>query len=77
MGQKGKPLALPTDAWHGVGDMTTGKKNPTGAGAIIALLILGGTIVGGMMGQPSAGLLAGAALGTLIAVLLWLRERGN
>ena len=57
--------------------MTRGRKNPTGAGAIIALLILGGAIVGGMMGQPSIGLLAGAALGILIALLLWLRERGK
>ena len=57
--------------------MTTGKKNPTGAGAIIALLILGGTIVGGLMGQPSIGLLAGTGLGIMIALLLWLRERGK
>jgi uncharacterized BrkB/YihY/UPF0761 family membrane protein len=51
------------------------RKNPTGAGAIIALLILVGTIGGGLMGQPSAGLLVGAAAGVLIALLLWLRER--
>lgn len=57
--------------------MTNGKKNPTGAGAIIALLILAGTIGGGLLGQPSIGLLAGAALGILIAILLWLRERGQ
>ena len=57
--------------------MTTGKKNPTGAGAIMAVLILAGTIAGGMMGQPSLGLLAGGALGALIALLLWLRERGK
>lgn len=58
--------------------MTTPKsKPPTGAGAIIAFLILGGAIVGGTMGQPSIGLLTGAALGILIAVLLWLRERGR
>jgi hypothetical protein len=55
--------------------MTTGKKNPTGAGALIALLILAGTIIGGMMGQPSAGLLIGAGAGALIALLLWLYER--
>jgi hypothetical protein len=52
-------------------------KNPTGAGAILALFILGGTIVGGLMGQPSIGLLAGTALGILIALLLWWRERGR
>lgn len=55
--------------------MTTGKKNPTGAGAIVALMILAGTILGGLWGQPSAGLLAGTALGILAAVLLWLRDR--
>ena len=57
--------------------MTKGKKNPTGAGASIALLILAGAIIGGVMGHPSAGLLAGAALGAVIALLLWLRERGQ
>ncbi|WP_313806980.1 hypothetical protein [Sphingobium sp.] len=55
--------------------MNIPRKNPTGAGAILAVTILGGTIVGGLIGQPSAGLLAGTALGIIIAVLLWLRER--
>lgn len=55
--------------------MTKGKNEPTGAGAIIAFLILAGTIGGGMLGQPSIGLLAGAGAGVAIAVLLWLRER--
>ena len=50
-------------------------KNPTGAGAIIALLIMAGAIGGGLLGQPSIGLLAGVAAGVLIAVLLWLRDR--
>lgn len=57
--------------------MSNGRQNPTGAGAIIAFLILAGTIGGGMMGQPSIGLLAGAGAGILIALLLWLRERGK
>ncbi|MFD1107284.1 hypothetical protein [Sphingobium olei] len=57
--------------------MSQGKKNPTGAGAIIALLILAGTIIGGLMGQPSIGLLAGTAIGVAIALILWLRERGR
>lgn len=54
--------------------MTT-KKNPTGAGAILALTILGGTILGGMMGQPSIGLLVGTGLGIAVALLLWVKER--
>jgi hypothetical protein len=57
--------------------MSKGRKEPTGAGAIIAFLILAGTIGGGLMGQPSIGLLAGTGAGVLIAVLLWLRERGK
>jgi len=57
--------------------MTKGKKDATGAGAIIACLIRGGAITGGWMGQPSIGLLSGLALGILIALLLWLRERGK
>lgn len=57
--------------------MTKDRKEPTGAGAIIALLILTGTIVGGIMGQPSIGLLVGTGAGVLIALLLWLRERSK
>ncbi|MBH1998632.1 MAG: hypothetical protein I8H96_05790 [Sphingomonadaceae bacterium] len=57
--------------------MTKDRKEPTGAGAIIALLIMVGTIGGGMMGQPSIGLLAGVGAGIAIALLLWWRERGK
>lgn len=53
----------------------TPPKQPTGAGAIIALLTLAGTFIGGFMGQPSIGLLTGLGGGLLIALLLWLRER--
>ncbi|WP_294137316.1 hypothetical protein [Sphingobium sp.] len=55
--------------------MSNDRKDPTGAGAIIAFLILGGAITGGLMGQPSIGLLAGVGAGVLIALLLWLRDR--
>lgn len=54
---------------------TPEKKNPTGAGAIIALLAFIGVIGGGFLRQPTIGLLSGLGLGILIAVLLWLRER--
>lgn len=50
-------------------------KEPTGAGALIAVLALVGTIGGGLMGQPSIGLLAGMGTGCLVALLLWWRER--
>ncbi|WP_189338362.1 hypothetical protein [Sphingobium sp. SCG-1] len=54
---------------------TPEEKNPTGAGAIIALLAFVGVIGGGFMGQPTIGLLSGLGLGIVIALLLWLRER--
>ena len=43
--------------------------NPIGAGAPIALLLIGGVIVGGLLGQPSIGLLVGLTLGIGVAVL--------
>lgn len=54
---------------------TPTRKSPTGAGAIIAALILTGAILGSYLGQPSIGVLGGAGLGALIALLLYLRER--
>jgi UDP-N-acetylmuramyl pentapeptide phosphotransferase/UDP-N-acetylglucosamine-1-phosphate transferase len=51
-------------------------KTPSAAGgAFIALAILIGAIVGGVSGQPTIGVLAGAAAGTLVAVLIWLQDR--
>ena len=45
--------------------------NPVGMGAPIAFLILGGVIVGGLLDQPSIGLLVGAGLGLLLALVTW------
>lgn len=42
-----------------------------GGGAPLALLVLAGVIIGGLMGQPSIGLLVGLALGSIVAVLIW------
>jgi hypothetical protein len=39
------------------------------------MCIMAGAIIGGLMGQPSAGLLAGGSLGALIALAIWLRDR--
>ena len=50
-------------------------QSPTAAGGILALTIIAGAIVGGLLHQASAGLLAGLAAGVAIALALWLRER--
>lgn len=50
-------------------------KHTTAGGFPIAIGALGGTIVGLIVRQPSIGFLAGLALGTLIALAIWLKER--
>lgn len=46
-------------------------RNPMGGGAPIALLTLAGAVIGGLLGQPSIGLLVGLGLGALVAILIW------
>ena len=53
----------------------SGKQRPRGGGAIIAGAIIAGVVTGILAGQPSIGFLAGAALGILAAILLYLRDR--
>ena len=50
-------------------------KRSSGGGVFIALLTIAGAIIGGLMGQPSIGMLSGIALGVAIAITLWLVER--
>lgn len=49
--------------------------NPVGLGAPLAFLIIAGVIVGGLLGQPSVGLLVGTGLGIAIAVIAWRAAR--
>jgi len=57
-------------------DPTPRKRRETMAGgAPIALLTLAGPIVGGLLGQPTIGLLVGFALGVAIAIAIWLLGR--
>ncbi|PHR15663.1 MAG: hypothetical protein COA41_16180 [Sphingopyxis sp.] len=65
----------PEPTEHASTSSTAEPVNRNGGGVFIALGTIGGAIIGGMMGQPSAGLLAGLALGALIAVLMWWRGR--
>jgi hypothetical protein len=46
------------------------------AGAIIALTVIGGAVIGVIEGQPSIGLLAGLGVGVAVALLMWWRDRG-
>ena len=52
--------------------------SPSSAGGIaLAVTILAGAIIGIMIGQPSAGLVIGAATGALIAAALWWIDRSR
>jgi predicted outer membrane lipoprotein len=53
----------------------TDRPGPQAGGFLIAIAIMAGTIIGGLMGQPSIGLLAGAAIGVIGAIALWLVDR--
>lgn len=50
-------------------------REPTAAGAIIALTTIAGAIVGAAAHQVTLGLLGGVAAGTGVAIALWLAER--
>lgn len=52
-----------------------GRKGSRAGGFIVALGIMAGAVIGGLFGEPSAGLLAGGALGVLVALAIWLRDR--
>lgn len=45
--------------------------NTLGVGAPVALLLIGGAIVGGLLGQPSIGLLVGAGLSVILIAVAW------
>lgn len=44
-------------------------------GIFIALGLLIGAIIGVAMDQPSAGTVIGMAIGTVIAVVIWIMDR--
>tara|TARA_R110000824_G_scaffold11746_7_gene51465 strand:- start:16863 stop:17066 length:204 start_codon:yes stop_codon:yes gene_type:complete len=60
---------------HASNPSSDGSKNRNGGGVFIAIGTIVGAIGGGYMGQPSAGLLAGLALGALAALIIWWQGR--
>lgn len=67
-------LAPLRTAWHGAG-MAPKSKSPMAGGFPIALGAIGGTVAGLVAHQPTIGFLAGLALGVIVALLIWWRDR--
>lgn len=49
-------------------------RSPIAGGAPLALSIVAGALIGLILGEPSIGILAGAAVGIAIALAVWLRR---
>jgi F0F1-type ATP synthase assembly protein I len=61
-------------AWHGA-PMSDQGENGRAGGALLAASIIGGTIVGVIIGQPSAGIVGGTGVGLFLLLILWLVGR--
>jgi hypothetical protein len=55
--------------------MAAHPKTPRAGGALLALAILAGVGAGIYARQPSIGFLAGAGIGLLLLLLVWLLDR--
>ena len=51
------------------------KRSPMAGGFLLALSIIAGVIIGGLLGQPSIGFLVGLGVGVLLVGLVWLIDR--
>lgn len=69
-------LASHAGTWHGVG-MTDPRSTsgPVAGGAILALTILAGVVIGLIVRQPTLGLLGGLLVGTGVSLWIWQRDR--
>ncbi|MEO9636202.1 MAG: hypothetical protein ABJF89_04775 [Parasphingorhabdus sp.] len=65
----------PETSKHASNPSSDGSENRSGGGVFIAIGAIAGVFVGGYMGQPSAGLLVGLALGVIAALAIWWRGR--
>ena len=50
-------------------------RTPKAGGFLLAISIIMGVLGGGMLGQPSIGLLAGTAVGLILLLIVWLVDR--
>jgi fructose-specific phosphotransferase system IIC component len=51
--------------------------NSQAGGFILAACIIGGTVAGAILRQPSVGFLIGLGAGILLAVIIWVIDRSR
>lgn len=74
-GTIGTWLAPSPLSWHGARMEKQSGSTSRAGGAIIAFSILAGAIIGARQGQPSAGTVIGAIVGTAITLALYFYDR--
>lgn len=76
-GRPTRPTAARLASRHGTwqGPRMAQPPSPSAGGAFIALGAIGGSVIGFLVDQTSAGLFAGTALGILAALAIWWRGR--
>ena len=60
--------------WHGA---PMASRTTHAGGCFLTLFILGGFIAGLAMRNPMKGVLIGTAAGAILAILIWLVDRGR
>ena len=70
-----KQLAPGAPVWHETPMSANNKQSNRAGGFIIAISTLAGTVLGGVLGQLSIGILCGMGLGAGLALMLWLKDR--
>ncbi|HWW66275.1 MAG TPA: hypothetical protein VNZ43_16090 [Sphingomonadaceae bacterium] len=50
---------------------------PRAAGALLALSIVAGAVIGTLLGQSTIGILAGIAVGVAIQIVYWWKDRAR
>jgi hypothetical protein len=52
-------------------------RKPNAGGIFLFACLIIGSLAGLAMGEPSAGMIGGFAVGVIIALIIWLRDRSE
>ena len=70
-------MVFAAPAWQGTVMRSPSKRSPAAGGILLAIATMLGAFIGATQRQPSAGLLIGLGVGALLALGVWLLDRGR